>query len=224
MKSLLKTFAALFLFAIFAVAQEKATNTAQSAAVVRFTFDHDQVEVPHFSFEVDSRGRSKYKSLGKPDSNGETETLEKEFTLSEKTRDHIFELAKKTDYFKGNFDYTKSKIAFSGKKTLSYSDGNRTGTTTVNWSENPAITELNSIFQGISSTVEAEPRLKRLRRYDKLGLNAELAALEGQAQSGWLKEISLIEDVLRDIAQDGTIMGLARKRAEHLLQIAASQR
>jgi hypothetical protein len=224
MKTLLKTFAALFLFAIFAVAQEKAPKTAPSAAVVRFTFDHEQVEVPHFSFEVDSQGRSKYKSLGKADSNGETETLEKEFTLSEKTRDRIFELAKKTDYFKGNFDYTKSKIAFSGKKTLSYSDGNRTGTTTVNWSENPAITELNSIFQGISSTVEAEPRLKRLRRYDKLGLNSELAALEGQAQSGWLKEISLIEDVLRDIAQDGTIMGLARKRADHLLQIAASQR
>ncbi|MCU1284582.1 MAG: hypothetical protein JWO13_932 [Acidobacteriales bacterium] len=224
MKTFLKSLLALLLIATSAFAQAPTPPNNSSLAVIRFTFDHDQMEIPHYSFDVDSSGRATYKSVGKPESDGQPETLQKEFKLSGKTRERIFELAKKADYFNGNFDFTKIKIAFSGKKTLSYSDATRTGTTTVNWSENPAITELNGIFQGISTTLEAEPRLRRLRRYDKLGLNAELAGLERQAQSGWLKEMVLIEDILREISQDGTIMGLARKRADHLLQIAASQR
>jgi hypothetical protein len=223
MKKILKFLIATSLITSSAFAQTPAPPNKAVPAVVRFTFDHEEMEIPHYSFEVDSTGHATYKSVGKPEADGQPETLEKQFTLNEKTRDRIFELAKKADYFNGNFDFTKNKIAFTGKKTLAYSDATHNGTTTVNWSENPSITELNSIFQGISATLEAEPRLNRLRRYDKLGLNAELATLERQAQLGFLKEIVLIEGVLREISQDGNIMGLARKRADHLLQIAATQ-
>jgi hypothetical protein len=189
---------------------------------VHFAFDHDAMEVPHYEFDVDADGHAVYKSTGKPDAqSGEVETLNKEFNLSPATRTRIFDLAKQADYFNGSFDFTKNKVAFTGKKTLSYSDKTRSGSATFNWSENKPVTELASIFQGISATLEAEPRLRRLRRFDKLGLNAELAQLEQLANSGFLAEIGLIGNCLREIANDASVMGMARKRAEHLLQMAS---
>ncbi|MCU1305461.1 MAG: hypothetical protein JWN45_156 [Acidobacteriaceae bacterium] len=215
----------LFFAATLSAFGQKATAYGSVSAPlpkVHFAFDHDAMEVPHYEFDVDADGHAVYKSSGKPAAqSGEVETLNKNFNLSPATRTRIFELAKQADYFNGSFDYTKNKVAFTGKKTLSYSDKTRSGSASFNWSENKPITELASLFQGISATLEAEPRLRRLRRFDKLGLNAELASLEQLANSGFLAEIGLIGDCLRDIANDGAVMGMARKRAEHLLQMAS---
>src|SRR5882762_7657335 len=209
-----------------AVAQNAIQPSSDKSPIARihFAYDHDALETPHYEFDVDADGHALYKSSGKAYQSGEVETLSKEFKVSPATRSRIFELAKAADYFNGSFDYTKNKVAFSGKKTLSYSDPARNGSTSFNWTENKAVTELSGIFQGMSATLEAEPRLRRLRRFDKLGLNDELAKLEQMAASGWLTEIDLIGDILREISQDGTIMGMARHRADHLLQIAAAQR
>jgi len=219
----------LFLFSSFIMplaAQNMGPDSAApaSAAKIRFAFDYDKLELTHYDFEVAENCQGTYTSRSKPDPQSlEVETLNREIKLSPATCTRIFDLAKSANYFSGNFDYTKNKIAFTGKKTLSYSDPARNGSTSFNWSENPAINELAETFQGISTTLEAEPRLRRLRRFDKLGLNAELAKLEQQADSGWLKEIGLISDLLQEIAQDKAIMGLARHRAERLLQVANSQ-
>jgi hypothetical protein len=215
----------LFFAATFSSFGQSATASgvvSASIPKVHFAFDHEAMEVPHYEFDVDADGHAIYKSSGKPDAqSGEVETLNKNFDLSPAARSRIFELAKQADYFNGSFDYTKNKVAFTGKKTLSYSDKTRSGSASFNWSENKPITELASLFQGISATLEAEPRLRRLRRFDKLGLNAELANLEQLANSGFLAEIGLIGDCLREISNDGTVMGMARKRAEHLLQMAS---
>ena len=80
--------------------------------------------------------------------------------------------------------------------------------------------KLTDLFQGISGTLEEEPVLQRLRRYDPLGLNAELGKMEKLADSGWLRELNLISPMLKEIAEDGRIMGVARKRAQHLLSKA----
>jgi hypothetical protein len=198
--------------------------SAPSNPKIGFVFDHDKLDVPHYEFELQQNCQATYESRSKPDpQNLEVETLKKEIKLSPSTCARIFQLAKSANYFNGNFDFTKSKIAYTGKKTLSYTGPEKSGSTSFNWSENPAITELTATFQGISMTLEAEPTLRRLRRFDKLGLNAELAQLEQEANSGWLKEISLISDLLEEIVQDKAIMGLARHRAEHLLEIAKSQ-
>jgi hypothetical protein len=196
-----------------------------SLPAVSFVFDHPQMEVPHYEFQIDAMGKGTYKSKAKADEqSGPAETLNREFNISPEAQSRIFDLAKEANYFDGKFDFTKTKIAFTGTKILSYSDQTRNGSTTYNWTENKAITELTRIFQGMSATLEAEPRLRHLRRFDKLGLNAELARLEQAANSGFLTQIGLIGDCLQEIAHDGSVMGMARKRAEHLLQLAASQR
>ena len=84
--------------------------------------------------------------------------------MSDVTRTRIFSLAKQAHYFKGNFAYTKGRVADTGTKTLTYSEGPADSfdqptagvhnTTTYNYSEDPAIQQLTSIFEGISETME----------------------------------------------------------------------
>jgi hypothetical protein len=80
--------------------------------------------------------------------------------------------------------------------------------------------KLSDLLQGIAATLEEEPILQRMRRYDPLGLNAELAKVERMVDSGYLRELNLISPILRELANDGNVMSPARKRAAHLLQKA----
>src|SRR5206468_3591533 len=106
------------------------------------------------------------------------EGIQRDFTLSAATRGRLFELIKATNNLVGNFDYTKHRLAFSGTKTISYTDANGTNTTKYGWSENENVMKLTELLEGISGTLEEEPVLERLRRFDKLGLNAELGKME----------------------------------------------
>ena len=139
------------------------------------------------------------------------------FTITGKIRDLIFSLAKAANYFDGDFDYTKHRIANSGAKTLGYTDGTRKFTTTYNWSENPGIQELTNLFQNISSTQEGGRRLLFLQRYDKLGLEAELKALQMLSHDNHLAEVESISPVLRAIIADRAVMHVTRQRAQKLL-------
>ena len=138
-------------------------------------------------------------------------------TISGKTRELIFSLARAANYFDGDFDYTKHRIADSGTKTLGYSDGERKFTTTYNWSENPAIQQLTNLFQNLSATQEGGRRLLFLRRYDKLGLEAELKALQILSHENHLAEVESITPVLQAIIADRAVMHVTRQRAQKLL-------
>ena len=134
-------------------ASQSGTTEAQAASKapdsslprVSMVFDHPEVAPNHFEIVVDSTGNASYisHSESKPDSLDATSLsnrdFERTFTLSSSTRDRIFQLAKAARYFNGDFDFTKSRIAFTGKKTLSYQDSMQAHSTTFNWSENPAI-------------------------------------------------------------------------------------
>ena len=134
----------------------------------------------------------------------------------------IFALTRALDYFQGDWDFKKHRIADTGRKTLLYSDSAGTHQTTYNWSENHALQEQTDTFQGIANTQEAAHELTRLRRYDRLGLNHQLERMEDMAKSGWLRELQVIAPLLEQLANDPEIMHIARQRARHLLQMAAS--
>lgn len=188
---------------------------------ITFTFEFPEADPPHYVLKVDSAGQAAYQSVDRGTRQiGDWES----FTVSAATRDRIFALARDTGYFVGNFDYRKSRIAFTGNKTLTYESGGVSHSTTVNWSENANITELLAIFQGISSTVEAGDRLRYLRKYDRLGLNEYLANLEKQANMGWLKEIHVIKDALEQVVRDRNAMEVAKRRAQRLLDLAEQGR
>jgi hypothetical protein len=142
----------------------------------------------------------------------------------------VFQLAKQANYFRGNFNYTKGRIANTGTKTLSYSEGPVDSfgkptngvryETTYNYSENAAIQELTAIFQNISNTLELGRRLDHLRRFDRLGLDAELKRAEEMAKGGQLLELQAILPALQKVVDDSSVLHIARESAQHLIGLA----
>jgi hypothetical protein len=143
-----------------------------------------------------------------------------EFTLSSPGAAKVFALATQARYFDGDFDFKKHSVANTGAKTLTYADLKRHFQTTYNWSENAAIDQLTSYFQGISATIEHGRKLQFLHRYDKLGLEAHLKGMEDEAQRNYLTELQIIGPILESIADDSSVMNIARQRARRLLQRA----
>ena len=221
---------AVFLLAVSGLAPAQnsapAPDSAPALPSVTFTQAFPGAEPAYFSLRIDSAGHAAYESRreeGQPGLPELGEPMRIEFEVSQATVSRIFELARSLDYFQGDWDFKKHRIADTGRKTLVYSDSTRNHQTTYNWSENRAIQELTNIFQGISNTQEAAHELDRLRRYDRLGLNQQLAHMEEMAKGGWLRELQVIAPLLEKLAGDPEIMHIARQRAQRLLQVAASQ-
>jgi hypothetical protein len=192
-------------------------NQPASAIIptVTFTRNWDAAQPSFFKVEVESSGRASYTSQQA----GPQEPYMQKFTLTDPTRQRIFDLAEKTNYFNGNFDFTQHKIAFTGQKTLIYHDAAHSGQTTYNWSRNQDIEQLTDIFVAIANTVEAGRKLDYLIHYDKLGLDQQLEAMEREADSKQMIELRLIAPELQEIAQNPVYMHIAQERARHLLRL-----
>jgi hypothetical protein len=154
-------------------------------------------------------------------STGSPSGYQRNFQLSPDLRDQIFSLAHSADYFRGDFEFRKHKVAFAGTKTLEYSAPTIQGKASFNYSQNPYVSKLADIFEGIAFDLQTETRLQRLLRYDRLGLNQELAILEQRAKSGDWVAPQLLTKVLQQIANDRNVMDIARRRAQHLLKVAS---
>ena len=180
----------------------------------------------NYTVTVQTSGKASYVSRNptRPAANQQSDpdfTLD--FTISPATRDRMFLLAKAANYFQGKFDYTKHKVATTGKKTLTYADSSRHFDTVYDYTENPTVEEVTRIFQGISNTIEHGRKLQFLRRFDKLGLTKELQGMEELAQHGYMTEVQIIAPTLQNIANDSAVMNLARQSAQRLLATANSQ-
>lgn len=220
-----------FLCALAAPAQGTGMPPEPGHSVITFDLMWEAVTPQNFSITVDSLGNAKYVSRGSakpPEPATEDQAAEAEpdyvleFVMSGAMRDKVFQLARNANYFNGNFDYTAHRVANTGKKTLGWTDSSRKFHTTYNWSENKSVDQLTRIFEGISNTIEHGRKLQFLHRFDKLGLEAELKAMESLAQSGSLAEIQIIAASLENIANDTAVLNIARQRARHLLALNPS--
>jgi hypothetical protein len=196
-----------------------------AVATVRFECVWDQATPQDYVVTVQGLGRATYLSRNplRVPAEGADPDFQLEFTLSAADQTRIFKLADQANYFNGNFDYKKHPVANTGTKTLTYADPTRHFETSYNWSENPAIDQLTQLFQGISTTIEHGRRVQFLHRFDKLGLEAELKAMEDLAHSHYLAEIQLIAPTLQSIADDPAVMNIARQRARRLLSLAGKE-
>jgi hypothetical protein len=214
-------------------------NTPGDKPVPVITFDlaFPGTTPSHYSIAVESTGKAAYRSddLGtegqRASAAGSPYLLE--FIVSEATCTQIFNLARELNYFRGDFNYTKTRVADTGTKTLSYSEGpansfdtptNGKRTQTVyNYSQNGSIQQLTAIFQRISSTLELGRRIAFLHRFDKLGLDAELKRADEMAAENQLLELQAIAPTLRAVAGDYSVLHIAREHAEHLLELAGTR-
>jgi hypothetical protein len=223
-----KLFAALV--SIVAALAAAAQTTSQNATTLNpttptITFDRlwEASTPQEYLFTVKSGGTATYLSRNPtraPEDGSEKDpdyTLD--FTLSARNRDKIFKLAQEANYFNGNFDFTKHAVANTGRKTLTYADPSRHFQTVFNHSENKPVQELAHLFLAISNTIEFGRKLQFKYKYDKLGLESELQGMEMAAEGGNLAEVQLIAPTLQKIADDSSVLNIARKRAKHLLDM-----
>jgi len=204
----------LFLFLpLIGVSQQ-----APAERTVTFTLDFPQSQPEHYSIEIHDSGKSRYQSSGRISSESEdTDSFSLDFSVSATTRDKVFGLAERSKYFTRDVDSHRKNMAFTGKKTLSYKDAERSGESTYNYSTDPAVQELTTLFQGLSTTLETGHRLQYDHRYQKLALEQELKRTEEMARFTPPVELQAIAPILQQIVNDSSVINVTRARAQRLL-------
>jgi hypothetical protein len=193
-------------------------SNAVSLPLVSFTFDFPQSTPNHYAIAVDATGKGTYTSGEQAKSADDSDqSFRFDFKVSDATRSQILQLAQRANYFQGELERGKGKIANTGMKTLSYKDGQRNTSATFNYTTNPAAQELTRIFQSISTTMEFAERLEHFHRYQKLALDEELKRMEEMQKGNSLMEVQAIAPVLKQIVADQSVVNHTRARAERIL-------
>lgn len=209
-----------FILLCMALCSSAITQDAKTATI-SFTLDFPQSIPDHYSISVTSDGHAEYNSTGKltPDSEP-PDPFHLEFTISPATRQKIFELAAKAKYFDGKVDSGKKNLASTGKKVLTYRDGQRSTQAEYNYSPIASVQELTTLFQNISTTLEFGRRLDYYHHYQKLALEDELKRMEEMTHEKELDEIQAVSSILQQIETDQSVINVSRARAQRLLAIS----
>jgi len=198
------------------------TPDAQSP-VITYEQDWKVADPSWYQISISSTGESSYSSKPLAKEN-ETpgDPYSVRFIASSATRNQVFQLAKSLNDFQGNFE-TRSKVAQTGKKTLKFKQGPKQLSTSLNYSDNPEMNQLVSIFQRISTTFELAQKLDYDLRFDKLGVDRDLKSMERLDKDNQLAELQVVAPMLERIANDNGIMNIARQRARRLLEKSRPQ-
>jgi hypothetical protein len=192
------------------------------SASVSFKLDFPGANPSHYEIVIASDGQGSYISDGKFDDQSEPAAAAPlQFALSENIRKQVFDLVKKSHYFSGKIDSGQKNIANTGAKTLAYKDASHNSQATYNYSMLQPVTQLTSIFQNLSTTMEFGRRLVYLHKYEKLALDDQLKRMEEMQKEDGLGDVGAIAPVLKDIANDTSVMNVSRSRALRLLASAA---
>jgi len=214
-----------------------AHSQAEAPAVVTFSLDFPASQPEHYSIRVQSDGSARYQSSGRLSADShETDSLDTDshndsrdndsfdldFTVAAGTRQKIFQLAAKAGYFQKDVDSHHKNLAFTGKKTLGYKDARRSGESTYNYSANPAVQDLTTLMQSLSSTLEFGHRLQYDHHYQKLALDEELKNMEELARANQLIGVRAIQPILDQIIADPSVINVTRARAQRLLLLVGT--
>lgn len=217
-----------------------AADAHLTSPIVTFTLDFPEANPSHYVISVGRDGHGSYISNGElgekaaasdnsEDSgsaggsgNSASQTSihsdpPLEFSLSDRVRDQIFNLAQRAHYFSGNLDSGRKNIANTGMKTLAYQDGQHDGQGSYNYSPSVPIQQLTALFQNLSEALEFGRRLSFFQKYQKTALDNDLKRMEELMQENSLGDTQAIAPVLKKIADDQSVMNVARARALRLL-------
>jgi hypothetical protein len=212
----LQLWPALAVFLLLSVAP----TIAADPATISFSLDFPNSSPEHYSIAVQSDGHAHYESSGKISADSDArDDYQTDFTLSDSTRARIFELAAQAHYFSGKVDSGNKKLAFTGAKKLVYKDGQRSSSADYNYSQQPPVQQLTTLFQSLAATMEFGRRLTYFHRYQKLALDDELKRMEDQAKHGELAELQALSPVLKEIYEDSSVINVVRARARRVMEM-----
>jgi hypothetical protein len=199
-------------------------------ATARISFEQrwPEADPQWFELVIQSDGSAKYRSLPHQNSKSPAddpapEPYEFSFTLTPHSRQLVFDTASGLPRFQGSLD--KIKVAFTGSKALHYDapDGSSSALT-YNYSSSPELTAFTDLMQGISQSIELSQTLRFQLRFDKLALDSTLRGIEELVSKQRLPEVQILQPVLERIANDPTVMNIARQRARRTLQTPSAAR
>jgi len=193
---------------------------AADPATVTFSLDFPNSVPEHYTISIASNGQAHYACTAKiSDQSEDRDNYSSDFTISDASRAHIFELASQAKYFSGNIDSGNHKLAFTGKKKLAYTDGQRNSAAEYNYSTVPAVQQLTVLFENMATTLEYGRRIVYEHRYQKLALDDELKQMEDQARNGTLGELQAVKPILQKVYDDPSVMNMVRARAQRIMDL-----
>ncbi len=194
---------------------------------VSFQFDRVGLAVPRYTVEIREDGTGRYQAdEAEASSNQSSATvkyvggkhIDRPMTVSSATTAKIFKMARSLDKFNIACASKAKNIADTGKKTLSYAGADGRGSCVYNYSENKNVSALTDMFMAIAFTMDEGRRLEFFHRYDRLGLDAEMATLAHEMEAGRAMELGTIAPTLGAIADDTALMQRVRLRAAKMLE------
>ena len=192
------------------------TSSGSKFPTVIFTSVLWTADPSYYSLAIDATGTATYQSA--PDSiehTGVPYTVE--FQVSDRTRRTAFNVTRDLDFFREPEGEALTSAPNNSVRTLRYHDSQIHTQVTYSASPDSAIEELTSIFEGISETLEFGRRLAYFHEHDRGALDAELDRLQASADRRTLRELPVIDPVLRSIASDDRVESTSREKADALL-------
>jgi hypothetical protein len=212
----------IILLAILPSLHAQQTAPAKDVPNVTFKLNWNQGRPwVDYTITVSENGATHFTGTSNPAENAGDEAFQQDFTMTEANRRKIFDLAKATNYFEGQFETKQKNIAKTGTKTLEYHSPTVNNSVSFNHSPNPHVQQLTKLFQSIATTLDYGRKLSFQYRFDKLGMDACLQQLTDLQAGGFVEELQAIEPILRKIADDPNLMHIARTQAKQLLKSGA---
>jgi hypothetical protein len=206
------------------------TDSKPTAAEVTFQFDRPGLEVPHFKLRIQEDGVGTYQAdqaeMAATQTAGRGQAaqhIDRALRLTPGTVAKIFKEARSLNHFDTECASKAKNIADTGKKILTYSGPDGSGTCTYNYSENKNVDTLTNTFLAIAYTMDEGRKLEFLHRYDRLGLDAEMASLSQEVQEGRALELGTISPALASIADDAALIQRVRLKASKMLEQSAAE-
>jgi hypothetical protein len=125
------------------------------------------------------------------------------------------------DAANGDCGTRHKNIASTGKKKLTFYDGDQTVSCAFDYSDDASLEDCSAAFQAMAETLQFSDRLDHAHRFDRLGLDAEMDALVSENAAGRAIELQNIARTLQSIVDDDRVIERVRRKAARLLQDAA---
>jgi len=203
-------------------AQTAVAPPPQNAARIVFTFNHPQLQPARYTITIDETGAGHFSSQPGPAPFDYSEDVlpapvDRPIEIDESLRTDLFRYARSHGFFNSRCSSDRSGLAFTGNKTFAYSGPDGNGSCSFVWASDPVLQRISDQLGAVAFTIEEGRRLDVEVRHDRLGLDAELEALQDAVKDQQAADLPNIASELQAIAENQQVMDRARKRALALL-------
>jgi len=222
----------LVLTVLMGATQVGGPSGSPAGATIVYHFDRPGLPVPSYTYAVHEDGSGTFHATLEPlRTEGATAAVSVQkiettvpIVLTAATAAKLFQAVRSTDHFRNRCESKAKNVADTGSKTIEYDGPDGPASCTFNYTENKALQSVTDTFSAITETLEFGRRMDFDHRYDRLGLDADMASLVAAVKDKNAIEVQTIAPTLQAIVKDGALIERVRVAAGKLLQMAETNR